>query len=193
MSLTVKKISTLGVITAALFAASWGAQAATANTASATVNITATVVGKTCTPSWTADGVSVSLGSVASTDLAAQGDVGALKPFTLSLTNCDSGVTKVSVMGVGTADGTDSTDFANKESGDDAAAGVAVALFGGPAQDTQIKPDGTTPVEYPVSNGGVDMTFLAKLVRSAATADTQSDVLKPGKVSSTATLYMTYE
>lgn len=187
MALSVQKVGSVSVIAAALFAASWGAQAAVADAASATVNITAEIVGKTCTPSWKAGtAVSVDLGKVSTGSLAAAGDVGSLKPFTLSLKDCDSGVTKVAVEAAGTADSDDASAFANTAASG-AATGVAVTLFGGEEQSKQLTPDSSKVVEYTVTDGAADMTFLAKLER------TTSEAVTEGKVSSTATLYMTYE
>lgn len=192
MSSTVKKIGTLSVITASLFVASWGAQAAVADAASATVNITATVQGSTCTPSWkNANPVTVDLGKVASSDLTTQGEIGALKAFILTLSKCDTSVTKVEVTASGTADDTDADAFANTAAG--GATGVAVTLFGGDAQDTQLKPDGSKSVEYEVKDGAANMSFLAKLERSAAADSGEEKAVTDGAVSSTATLNMTYE
>lgn len=188
MSFNVKKMGSASAVALALFAASWGAHAAEAT--SAVVNITATVVGKTCTPSWTSGStVSVDLGKVSTANLAAQGDVGAEKPFTLSLSDCDSGVAKVAVTATGSADGTDATAFKNTGS----ATGVAVTLFGGDDGTTQLLPDGTTAAEYTVTNGAASMPFLAKLVRSAAADSGDTAGVANGTVSSTATLYMTYQ
>lgn len=190
MFFTAKKIGAVSMTAAALLAASWGAQAdGTDNSPSATVHITATVVGATCTPTWTAgDKVEVALGLVSDTDLAGVGDVGTTKPFSLSLKDCDDGVTKVAVVAMGTADSADSKAFANT-AGDGAADGVAVTLFGGDDQKTQLAPGGDA-IEYAVKDGAVDMTFLAKLERSAAVPDKGT---KDGAVESTASLYMTYE
>lgn len=177
-------------IAVALFAASNGVYAATADAASATINITAEVTGATCTPSWNGSTpVSIDLGQVSATDMAAKGDVGSLKPFTLKLSDCDKSVSKVAVIAGGTADATDPTAFANTLTGDSAASGVAVALFGGDDQATQIQPGSTTPAEYSVTNGAAEMTFMAKLLRTAA----DDKGVTNGKVSSTATLYMSYE
>lgn len=184
-----KKIGTVSMTAAALLVASWGAQA-TDHSPSAVVHITATVVGSTCTPEWKAgENVEVALGKVSDAKLAAVGDVGATKPFVLSLKNCDAGVKKVSVTAMGQSDSSDSTAFANTAASG-AAHGVAVTLFGGNDQSTQLTPDATGSAEYTVTDGAAEMTFLAKLVRSAALSDSGS---KDGAVESTATLYMGYE
>lgn len=188
MSFTVKKIGTVSMTAAALLAASWGAQAADTSP-SAEVHITAEVAGSTCTPEWATAGVDVNLGKVAETALTSVGDVGTTKPFVLSLKDCDSGVTKVSVTSVGQADSADSKAFANTAA-TGAADGVAVTLFGGDDQSTQLTPDATGSAEYTVTDGAAEMTFLAKLERSAAVAE---DGQKDGAVESTATLYMSYE
>lgn len=191
MSFNMKKIGAAGMTAAALLAASWGVQATTTDsTPTAQVKITATVQGATCTPEWTASTAeTVSLGKVADTALASVGDVGATKPFTLSLKNCDDGVTKVNVWASGTPDGADSSAFKNTASSG-AADGVAVTLWGGDGQSTQLTPDQTSNATYTVTDGAAAMTFLARLKRSAAVA---AGGTKDGAVESTATLYMGYE
>lgn len=186
MSFTAKKFGTVSMTAAALLVASWGAQAtSTDGPSTAIVHITATVTGNTCTPEWDGKGVEVNLGKVADTALSNVGDVGAIKPFTLHLKDCDSGVTKVVVTAMGQGDSGDSSAFANGAA-TGAANGVAVALYGG---QTQLKPDGSTSAEYKVSDKAADMSFLAKLKRTADAGKGTKD----GAVDSTATLYMTYE
>jgi len=186
-----KNLTVAGAV--AMVFAGWGpqAQAATADASSANVVITATVTAKTCTPGWSAtDGVKVDLGKVASSDMANKGDIGALKPFTLALTDCDAGVTNVEVTSSGNPDSTDTDAFANGATGDNAATGVAVTLFGGPSQNTQLTPSSKNAVTYPVNatTHAVDMMFMAKLENSGL-----KDGITAGNVSSNATLYMTYE
>lgn len=185
-----KKIGTVASIAAAMFAVSHSAHANTADTASADIVITATVVGQTCVANWQASvPVLVDLGSVQSSSLVSAGDIGAVKPFTLSLTGCDSAISKVSVQALGTGDNNNADVFANDLTGSNAASGVGVSLFGGDTQADQLKPDGSTSVDFAVNNGDANMTFLAKLERTAGSAGT----VGLGSVSSTATLYMTYE
>lgn len=186
-----KKLAISSAVT--MVFAAWGiqAQAKTANAASANIVITASVTAKTCTPQWTDANIMVDLGKVASSDMASKGDVGALKPFTLSLTDCDAGVTNVDVSSSGEADSVDSAAFANvTSSADNAAQGVAVTLFGGPSQDKQLTPDAKTHVTYPVDaeTHAADMMFMAKL---ESTGD--HSAITAGPVRSRATLYMTYE
>lgn len=188
MTYNIKKLYSASAIALAIYASSWGAHAADAT--SAVVNMTATVVGQTCTPSWaSSDNVSVDLGRVSAKDLVSQGDVGSARPFSLSLTNCDSGVTKVSVTAAGTPDGTDASAF--KNTGD--ATGVAVTLFGGDDGTQQLMPDGSSSVLYSITGGAAKMPFSAKLIRSAATDVDENKGVKNGSVISTATLYMTYQ
>lgn len=187
MSFNMKKIGTVSMTAAALLAASWGAQAD--GSPSATVKITASVTGATCTPEWTlTDTQTVNLGKVADTALAAVGDVGATQPFSLSIKDCDSGVKKVNVWAMGTQDSGDNTAFKNTATS--GADGVAVTLWGGEAQSTQLTPDGRSQATYKVTDGAANMVFLAKLERSAAVVDSGT---KDGAVESTATLYMGYE
>lgn len=164
-----------------IMGASWGASAASDT---ATVNITATVVDNTCTPQWSDSGVSVDLNRVSLNDFGTN-KIGAEKTFTLSLTDCGSDTTKVTVTASGTEDGTDSSLFSNLES--DGATGVAVAIWGDSSQSTQLTPDGLTSAEYTVSNQAVDMTFLARLMQTGDTTPTA------GSVRSTVTLTMDYE
>lgn len=192
MSLNMKKIGTVSMTAAALLAALWGVQADAAddNTPAAQVKVTATVTGKTCTPTWNATKAeTVMLGNVADTALANVGDVGTTKPFTLSLNDCDSGVTKVNVWAAGMPDSADTAAFKNTAS-TGAASGVAVTLWGGDDQSTQLTPDKRSSVAYTVTDGAAAMTFLAKLQRTAAVGDEQT---KDGAVESIATLYMGYE
>lgn len=191
MFINAKKTGTLSMAALALMVASCGAHAAgnVADAAMAQVNITATVVGGTCTPSWkSSTPVAVDLGKVSDTNMADKGDIGSMKPFTLSLTDCASGISKVSVMSVGTPDSVDSSAYANLDAGTTAAKGVAVTLFGGTDQKTQLKPSGST-ADYAINNGGADMVFLAKLERTSDSSTAITD----GSLQSTATLYMTYE
>jgi len=185
-----KKNGILSMAALTLMAASLGAHAKSnvADAAMAQVNITATVTGGTCTPSWSSTSpVAVVLGKVSDTDMAGKGDIGSMRPFTLSLTNCASGINKVSVMSVGTPDSLDTSAYANLSPAN-AAKGVAVTLFGGSDQKTQMKPSGSS-VDYAISNGGADMVFLAKLERTTDSGTAITD----GDLQSTATLYMTYE
>lgn len=183
MTYNIKKLCSASAIALAVYASSWGAHAADAT--SAIVNMTATVVGQTCTPSWASSGnVSVDLGKVSAKDLVSQSDVGSARPFSLSLTNCDSGVTKVSVTAAGTPDGTDASAF--KNTGD-------ATLFGGDDGTQQLMPDGSSSVLYSITGGAGNMPFSAKLIRSAATDVDDNKGVKNGSVISTATLYMTYQ
>ena len=165
----------------AVMSSSWGASAASDT---ATVNVTATVVDNTCTPQWSDSGVSVELNRVSLKDFGSD-KVGAEKTFTLSLTDCGSDTTKVTVTASGTEDGTDSSLFSNLET--DGAEGVAVAIWGDSSQSTQLTPDGLTSAEYTVSNQAVDMTFLARLMQTGTATPTA------GSVRSTVTLTMDYE
>lgn len=184
-----KKIVPIGTIAVAVLGASPGVQAIDSSP-SAVVHITAEVVGNTCTPEWTSGSdMEVSLGKVADTALEGVGDVGATIPFTLSLKDCDSGVTKITVTAMGKPDDADATAFANTAPSE-RADGVAVTLFGGDDQSTKLEPKSTNSVEYEVTDGNAKMTFLAKLVR---TAIVPLDGTKDGKVESTATLYMNYD
>lgn len=165
----------------AIMGVSWGVSAASDT---ATVNITATVVDNTCTPQWSDSGVSVDLNRVSLNDFGTD-KIGAEKTFTLSLTDCGSDTTKITVTASGTEDGTDSSLFSNLES--DGATGVAVAIWGDSSQSTQLTPDGLNSAEYTVSNQAVDMTFTARLMQTGDATPTA------GSVRSAVTLTMDYE
>lgn len=155
---------------------------------SAKVSITATVVASTCTAGWDSAGVAVDLGKVASSGMVNPGDIGASKPFSLSLTGC-TGITKVDVSASGTPDGADDQAFANTGS----AKGVAVELFGGDGQTGQLTPNNaTSSVSYAVTDGDATLPFLAKLERTAA-ANADETGYAAGDVSSVANLSLTYE
>ncbi len=190
MSFNVKKIGSASVIAAALFAASWGAQAADGTIAAAgqaTVNFTAAVTDATCTPSWGANGVNVQFGKVSATDLVAAGDTGSTQRLTLKLKEC-TGITKVNVRAEGTADGANANAFANAATGEDAATNVGFVLKGGADTSTTLKPNDATGVDYALADNAttLDLPFVAELVATKAKATA-------GAASGSATLFMTYE
>ncbi|MBC3948126.1 fimbrial protein [Erwinia persicina] len=168
------------------------AEAATANTAEAKVEITGEVTAATCTAGWEGTkNIQVNLGKVSSDKLPNTGDIGALKPFSLELTGCE-GVNTITVTSSGVADATDPSDYANTATGSPSV-GVAVKLLGGPSQNTVLTPDGKTQVDYPVSGEEATLTFMAEMVRTAKTDSEGKTELTSGKLSSVATLYLTYE
>jgi type 1 fimbria pilin len=172
----------LAITTLSLLMIMPGAQAATD---SATITISATVVDSTCTPDWTAS-VPVQLGRAAIRDFNAAGDVGASNSFELKLKDCGSGATVVKVTASGTGDDDNPGLFKN-EAASGGASGVAVALFGGPEQSTQLKP-GEDEAEYDITGDTAPtLTFKAELRQSGATKPTAGDV------QSSATLTLTYE
>lgn len=190
-----KDILKMGLL-AGLVALSIGnASAATASSAEAKVEITGEITAATCQAGWdVTKNIQVDLGKVSADKMTTPGDIGAIKPFVLSLTGC-SGVNTISVTAQGTPDATESSDFANTLK--DGAAGVAVQVLGGPAQDTVITPDALTSVDYPVSGDTANLTFLAEMVRTAkadtSNGDTPTSGVTVGKLTSLATLYLTYE
>lgn len=190
MSFTVKKMGVVSMTAAALLVVSWGAQAeGTDGSPAAVVHITGSVTGNTCTPEWTAgQNVEIALGKVSGTKMKAVGDVGTTQPFSLSLKDCDKGITKVAVTAKGQPDKADSSAFANTAA--NGATGVAVSLFGGDDGATPLAANSATAVEYKVTNGAAVMSFLAKLKRSALVGDKGTE---NGAVDSTATLFMSYE
>lgn len=178
-----QKTALTGAIMTALLAFSYGAQAATAT---ATVNVTATVVANTCTPQWSG-AQALDVGRASMTDFTGTDAVGASNTLDLKLINCGADTTKVKVTADGTPDNGNGDLFANTESG--GATGVAFALFGGDDQNTQLKPKNASNVEYAVDSGSktVDMIFRADLKQLSETPPTS------GKVTSAITLTMTYE
>jgi len=168
-------------IAAAMLTVSLGAQAASE---SATINISATVVDNTCTPDWTSAGKEVNMNRVSVDDFGSD-KIGASQSFTLNLTDCGAGTTKVKVTASGAADASDSSLFSNTLA--DSATGVGVGVWGGPAQATQLNPAGSNSVEYAVENNAVNMTFLTKLMKTGTTAITA------GNLKSIVTLTVDYE
>lgn len=160
----------------------WGLPAYAGDTANITV--TATIVTRTCTPQWSGD-QKIALGSVDGSGASGKGAVIAQGDLTLSLKDCNN-VSKIAVTATGTADGNDTSAFANQAS-TDKAKGVAVYLMGGPNQDTRLDPKGTTSVDYPVSSNAADMKFTAFLEANGG-----YDV-SDGQVNVPITLNMTYE
>ncbi|EQA1624988.1 fimbrial protein [Enterobacter asburiae] len=190
MSFNAKKMGSVSVIAAALFAASWGAHAATTGAPAATINFSASVVAQTCTPSWTEKGQDVNFGKVSVKDLAAAGDIGSYQRFTLKLTDCTD-VGDVVVTSTGTADTVNAKAFANTaaksdDSDPDPAKNVAFLLMGGPDLKTPLTPDGDT-VTYTLADkaDSIEMPFLGELVSTG--------VATAGPATGNATLYMTYE
>ncbi|WP_440984557.1 fimbrial protein [Xanthomonas sontii] len=183
------------MIVTAIFTAMSVTMAGTAwadtNAATATVTINATVKGATCTPAWTSPIAPWNLQQASSSSMKQAGDVGANRRFDLRLTGCDAGVAKVMVQAAGTADTINSNDFGNTSTDKAAATGVAVELSSGDGANTLFKPDGSVQAEYQVdpTSHSADMTFLAKLVRTAA----NGAAIGLGDFSTPVTLYMTYE
>lgn len=173
-----KEILVAGAITSSLLV-SMNANAASD---SVPVNITATVVENTCTPSWELSGMNVDFSRVSVKDFGV-GKAAGQKSFSLSLKDCGANATKVSVTASGSPDGTDSKLFANSVS---TTSGVGVAIWGGPSQSTQMTPDGQVSVEYPITDNASTMTFSARLMQSGSTAPVAGDV------KSTITMTVTY-
>lgn len=140
---------------------------------SAKVNVTATVVDNTCTPSWSASGINVPLGRASLRDFTGTGSSGISKPFTLDLEGCGSGSTSVTVTADGTPDATNQTLFGNGTSS--GADGVALGLFGGSNQTTQLLPNGGSSVDYQIVDNKVSMGFIAKLIQTKSSAPTAGD------------------
>ncbi|WP_072209177.1 fimbrial protein [Pantoea stewartii] len=140
---------------------------------SANVNVTATVVDNTCTPSWSASGINVPLGRASLRDFTGTGSSGATKFFSLDLTGCGAGAKSVTVTADGTPDGTNQTLFANGSSS--GADGVALGLYGGSSQTTQLLPNAGSSVDYPIVDNKVSMGFTAKLIQTKSSAPTSGD------------------
>lgn len=177
---SIKKIAML-TVTTALFSVSMGANAATD---SAVVNITATVVNNTCTPTWTGAGVDVALGRVSQKDFGGAKTAGDT-PFNLKLEGCGADATTVTVKASGSPDLVDANIFKNEDSS--GSTGVGVAIFGDETQSTQMKPNGDGSVTYTIANNQVDMAFKAQLKQTGADAPTS------GAVKSTVTLNIEYQ
>lgn len=181
---SVKRLQ-VALLCGASLTAFWMVPAQAGDTADITV--TATLVNRTCTPDWKNDAskTTIALGTVDGTTMTAKGAVGATGETTLGLSGC-SDVSKVTVTANGTADSGDSSAFANSAAGTQAK-GVAVLLKAGPNEDTVLKPDGSTSIDYTVKDNAVKMTFKAFL--EANGVESVSD----GAFSAPITLTMAYE
>lgn len=179
MRFTFNLAGRLSLIAAALFALS--GEAALADTSSsATINMSVTVMAKTCTPGWTVNGTTVDFGKISLKDLSGvAGEVAAKRPFSLSLSECDASISKVKVTASGTPDPDQPRFFANNGT----AKGMAIELLDA---ETGGAIGGEYDAEYAVADRSAQMNFLAQLVSTGVTPSV-------GNVSSTVTLNMSYE
>lgn len=91
-----------------------------------TVNFTGTVIAAPCTLS-SASTMSVDLGEVTALTLATKGYGSTYKFFTISFTNCPASTTKVLATFSGTADGTNSSYYANSGTAKNVALDVTIS------------------------------------------------------------------
>lgn len=148
----------------------------------AQINVTASVIVRTCTPDWGASPQEVPLGTVDGSGKKGQDNI-ASKDFSLHLKNC-TGVKNVEVTATGSADSQDNKAFQNAAT-DSPAEGVAVYLTGG-SDNARLVPNSNTGVNYPVSGGDVTMGFKAVL-------EGNGDNLTGGAVKVPVTLNVNYE
>lgn len=182
MHKSVKKIGCAGLACAAMLALPYASQAATD---SATVTVTATVAANTCTAGWDASGVTVDLGALNGSALKAKGDLVGKKDFTLALTDCGESATGVKVTATGTTDG----DGFAIDTGEGAATGVNVMVYGTGSDGTEVAlmADGSNAVEQTIAKGDAELKF------AAAVAQSGDDAPVAGKVSSKLTLNIDYQ
>ncbi|MGX5026492.1 fimbrial protein [Enterobacter asburiae] len=188
MMFNVRKTASSCAIAVALFATSSGAYVYAAPGASAEVKFRATVTESTCTPSWNAtNGITIDFAKVRSEELNTENGI-AKRQFTLTLTNCQN-VTGVQVSAAGTPDANKPDAFANTAQEKDAAKNVAFVLLAGPDQNTPLKPNSGSSVEYkmPTNATSIEMPFVAELV------PTGTSPVEAGTATGVATLNMTYE
>jgi Fimbrial protein. len=149
-----------------------------------TITVTATIVNRTCTADWTSNPnkLKVPLGTIDAADGTKSKDLKSVE-FTLGLTKCTD-VNTVKVTATGKAHPDAATEFGNTVTG--GATGYAVHLEGGAKEDTRLNPDGSTSVNYTVTDNAVDMKFKASL-------EQVSDTTTSGEFSAPITLTMVYE
>lgn len=93
-----------------------------------TVNVTGTIVDKTCAVSADSKNLLVSFGDVSSKTFARAGDGSRYEPFTLNLEHCGSAATHVTVTFNGNPD-SHNTDLLALTPAEGGATGVAVGLY----------------------------------------------------------------
>ena len=175
MCLIKKRNLTLSVISAALLATSWGAQAATDR---ADLIITASVVANTCTLKTTK--VTADLKRISARDLTGAGVEKGNTPFSLELTNCSAGTTGVTIAATGSKISGSTELFESTGT----ATGVGIKIMGGDSKVNLAKED----AKYSVNNKSTNtkLGFTASLVQSNAT-------VQPGTVVSSISLDVSYD
>ncbi|MEG3133621.1 fimbrial protein [Rouxiella sp. T17] len=175
MCLIKKRNLMLSVISAALLATCWGAQAAydTAN-----LTITATVVANTCTLKTTK--VTADLKRISARDLTGAGIEKGNTPFSLELTNCSAGTTGVTIEATGKKISNSPELFESTGS----ATGVGIKIMGGDHKVNLAKEDAKYDVKGKSTNA--QLNFTASLVQANAT-------VTPGSVDSSISLAVSYD
>lgn len=178
MCLIKKRNLTLSVISAALLATSWGAQAAQDT---AKLTITANVVENTCTLDTTAPAVDFKI--ISMRDVKSVNTELKTMPFTLKLSACQGGATGVTVTATGSANKAISDLFETNGT----ATGVGIKIMGGDSGTTKLTPVGST-AKYKIKSSAAtaDLKFTASLVQSDAK-------VTAGNVSSTINLNVSYD
>lgn len=162
----------------------------TANFANAEnkITFTGTVIDTACTVKVNDGTATVLLGETSVTDLAAAGNTGAPKVFTIALTECPeagAGVpTKAFVKFSGTTEG-DETYFKNDLAEADSAAKVGV-IIKEPGGTAVVNNDGNSAITIPAEGGDQSLEYTASLVATATGAT-------KGKVSTAVTYNISYE
>ncbi|WP_320727295.1 fimbrial protein [Enterobacter sp. 118C5] len=124
------------------------------------VNITGTIQDNTCEVAPDSESMAVDMGTVAREQFSEVGDTSPAKPFSIMLKNCGPAASEATVTFSGTSDPQNNTLYA-LESGEDAASGLALAIFG--SNGAIIPPDSASS-GFQLSPGqtSVTMNFSAK-------------------------------
>lgn len=146
------------------------------------INITANVVASPCTISTASQTLSIPLGDIQASVLAAAGSASPWSPnYSITLTGCPSTTTKVDATFTGTADTADTNGYKNAAAGGSAAVATELAKSDG----TFLK-NGTSFGDATVTSGAATFIVKARLFSKAGT-------VAPGAVSSAITANFTYK
>lgn len=130
--------------------------------ATGTVNFTGQITANTCTFNNGTSDMNVQMGTVSASDLASAGKTTGDKPFSLSFTNCSSGVNSLAVRFSGD-NNTDGTLKLTNDSG--VAKNVALGIYD---KNNALVKVGDDSADYSVSGGSVIIPLTAKYIATAS-------------------------
>jgi type 1 fimbria pilin len=148
------------------------------------VYVTGTITDNTCTLSPDSENIQVDMGTVSNRQFYQAGDGGGWQPFAITLQNCGSTASGVTVSFSGVSDAQRGDLFALDE-GADAASGIGIALYDKNKQ--QIAPGAQSDVQALVA--GVASERLAFYARYVA----DGGAVAPGIANASATFVLNYE